>query len=65
MGEVPKYMVLHPMATMLGGAEPGISGMVKITAQATIGLNEWLNDPEQFEEYKENKQMLKRSKVGA
>lgn len=53
MAEIPKYMVIHPLATMLGGNEPGISGMVKITPQTTIGLNEWLNDPDQFDENKE------------
>ena len=48
MDEIPQYMSIHPMMTMLAGSEPGISGMVAITDQTTIALNEWLNDPDQF-----------------
>ncbi len=49
MDLIPEYMKIHPMMTMLGGREPGISGTVALIPQAIISCSEWLNDPEQFQ----------------
>lgn len=46
---MPIYMKLHPMTTMLGDDNVGLSGDVKISDQARMALHNWLHDPRQFE----------------
>lgn len=48
MGEVPKYMAMHP-STVLLGSNIGISSDICITNQAVMGLNGWLNSQRQFQ----------------
>lgn len=48
MGEVPKFMSIHP-STVLLGSGIGISSDICITSQAVMGLNGWLNSPTQFQ----------------
>ena len=47
MGEVPKFMAIHPSTVLLGGRIV-ISSDVCITNQAVMGLNGWLNSKSQF-----------------
>jgi hypothetical protein len=42
MGEVPFFMNMHPMTTMLLEEELAISSCVNITEQCCVNLSSWL-----------------------
>jgi hypothetical protein len=44
MGEVPKFMAIHPMTTLLGEDRCEISSMVALTKEATVAVHSWLMD---------------------
>ena len=49
MGEVPKYQHIHPSNVMVASSDAMISSDVQITDQASLALNRWLLDEDQFD----------------
>ena len=49
MGEVPKYQHIHPSNVMVASSDTMISADIQITDQASLALNRWLLDEDQFD----------------
>lgn len=50
MAEVPTYLKLHPMTTLLANDTVGLSGDVAMSDQELMALHCYTNDPDQYGE---------------